>query len=101
MSKRVICIIGSCSDEGQCLCSESYEGELCDIPVCPMDCNSVTGNGICRGEEQGCDCNAGFSGTHTYMTYYTDIHTYIHIYIYIYTYPRWKTHFVFAADNTL
>mmetsp|Transcript_95609 Transcript_95609/g.274425 ORF Transcript_95609/g.274425 Transcript_95609/m.274425 type:complete len:1124 (+) Transcript_95609:115-3486(+) len=51
---------GTCTKVGsalKCDCDDGWEGDACDMPACPSDCNS---NGMCVMGK--CVCNAGFQG---------------------------------------
>ena len=38
---------GNCSEEGVCECEKGWSGEQCQLPVCPNDCFTSTGQGDC------------------------------------------------------
>ncbi|XP_030564001.1 attractin-like protein 1 [Drosophila novamexicana] len=52
---------GTCSD-GDCLCDPMYRGEACNVAACPNNCSEARGYGICKIEQERCECNDGYGG---------------------------------------
>ena len=60
---------GVCSSsDNTCECSEGYTGTGCQVSMCPADCNSDLGNGVCRHSppssplQHFCLCEPGYYG---------------------------------------
>ncbi|XP_017848030.1 attractin-like protein 1 isoform X2 [Drosophila busckii] len=52
---------GTCSD-GDCLCDPMYRGEACEVAACPNNCTEARGHGICKLEQERCECAEGYGG---------------------------------------
>lgn len=52
---------GVCEDSGKCSCATGWTGSICDMPLCPGNCNSrglcVQGNCVCEAGWYGASCH--------------------------------------------
>eukprot|EP00930_Biecheleria_cincta_P063242 TRINITY_DN4874_c0_g1_i1.p1 TRINITY_DN4874_c0_g1~~TRINITY_DN4874_c0_g1_i1.p1 ORF type:complete len:921 (+),score=152.17 TRINITY_DN4874_c0_g1_i1:98-2860(+) len=52
---------GVCEDSGKCACATGWTGSICDMPLCPSNCNNrglcVQGNCVCESGWYGSSCH--------------------------------------------